>query len=44
MLNKFLLSGNKFISETHLSQPGFAYSASEPFSKSKERIQKFKEI
>ena len=29
--------------ETHLKQPGFTYSASGPFTKNKERIQKFKE-
>ena len=28
----------------HLKQPGFTYSASGPFTKSKERIKKFKEI
>ena len=27
----------------HLKQPGFTYSAFGPFTKSKERIQKFKE-
>ena len=27
----------------HLKQPGFAYSACEPFTKNKERIQKFKD-
>ena len=27
----------------HLIQPGFTYSASRPFTKNKERIQKFKE-
>ena len=27
----------------HLRQPGFTYSACEPFTKNKERIQKFKE-
>ena len=27
----------------HLRQPGFTYSASGPFTKSKEKIQKFKE-
>ena len=27
----------------HLNQPGFTYSACEPFTKNKERIQKFKE-
>ena len=29
--------------EMHLEQPGFTYSASGPFTKNKERIQKFKE-
>ena len=29
--------------EMHLRQPGFTYSACKPFSKNKERIQKFKE-
>ena len=29
--------------EMYLNQPGFAYSACGPFTKSKERIQKFKE-
>ena len=31
------------MSEMHLKQPGFAYSAYGPFTKSKEIIQKFKE-
>ena len=29
--------------EMHLRQPGFTYSACRPFTKNKERIQKFKE-
>ena len=29
--------------EMHLRQPGFAYSACEPFTKNKKRIKKFKE-
>ena len=29
--------------EMHLRQPGFTYSACEPFTKNKEKIQKFKE-
>ena len=41
--NKFLLAGDKFIPEMHLKQPGFTYGACEPFTKNKERIQKFKE-
>ena len=29
--------------EMHLRQPGFAYSACGPFTKNRERVQKFKE-
>ena len=43
IINKFLLVGDKFIPEIHLRQLGFVYSACGPFTKSKERIQKFKE-
>ena len=43
MVNTFLLAGDKCMPEMHLKQPGFTYSACEPFNKSKERIQKFKE-
>ena len=43
IVNKFLLIGDKFMPEMHLRQPGFAYSACEPFTKNKERTQKFKE-
>ena len=43
IVNKFLSAGNKFMPEMHLKQPGFTYSASGPFTKNKERIQKFKE-
>ena len=42
-VNKFLLAGVKFIPEMHLRQPGFICSACRPFTKSKEKIQKFKE-
>ena len=42
IVNKFLLAGDNFISEMHLKQPGFTYSACGPFTKNKERIQKFK--
>ena len=41
--NKFLLAGYKCMLEMHLRQPGFTYSASGPFTKNKERKQKFKE-
>ena len=43
IVNNFLLAGNNFMPETHLRQPGFTYSFCGPFTKSKERIQKFKE-
>ena len=42
-VNKFLLEGDKFMPEIHLKQLGFTYSACGPFTKNKERIQKFKE-
>ena len=43
IINKFLLSGDKFMPEMHLRQPQFTYSACGPFAKDKKRIQKFKE-
>ena len=42
IISKFLLAGDKFMPEMHLKQPGFTYSACGPFTKNKERIQKFK--
>ena len=44
LVNKFLLAGDKFMPEMHLKQPRFTYSACSPFTKNKERIEKFKEI
>ena len=41
IVNKFLLAGDKFMPEMHLRQPGFTYSACVPFTKHKQRIQKF---
>ena len=41
IVNKFLLAGNKFMPQMHLKQPSFTYSACGPFTKSKERIEKF---
>ena len=41
-INKIVLTGNKFIPELHLKQPGFSYSACGPFAKRREIIQKFK--
>ena len=43
IINKFLLVGDKFMPEMHLRQPGFSYSACGPFTKTKKRIQKFKQ-
>ena len=43
IVNKFLLAGDNFMPEMRLKQPGFTYSAFGPFTKNKERIQKFKE-
>ena len=36
------MTGDKFMPELHLKQPGFTYSACGPFTKH-ERIQKFRE-
>ena len=43
IINKFLLTGDKFMPEMHLRQSVFTYSACAPFTKNKERIKKFKE-
>ena len=42
ILNKFLLARDKFMSEMHLRQPGFTYSACGPITKNKEQIRNFK--
>ena len=41
IVNKFLLVGDKFMPEIHLIQPGFTYSVCGPFTKNKEKIEKF---
>ena len=41
IINTFLLAGDKFMPEMRLRQPGFTYSACGPFTKHKERINKF---
>ena len=43
IINKFFLTGDRFMPEMHLKQPEFTYSACGPFTKHKERIKKFKE-
>ena len=40
-VNKFLFVGDKFIPKMYLKQPRFTYSACGPFTKNKERIEKF---
>ena len=39
--NSFLLAGDRFIPDMHLKQPGFTFSACGPFTKNKERTEKF---
>ena len=36
IVNKFLLTSDKFMLEMHLKQPGFNYSACSPFTRNKE--------
>ena len=43
IINKFLLTGDKFIPELYLKQPRFTYIACGPFTKHRERIEKFRE-
>ena len=43
IVKKNLLTGDKFIPEMHLKQPGFTYTACGPFTKNQESIQKFKQ-
>ena len=42
IVNKFLLTGDKFMPQLHLKQPRFTYSACGSFNKNSERIQKFR--
>ena len=41
IVNKFLLAGDKLMSEMDLKQPRYTYSACGTFTKNKQRIQKF---
>ena len=41
IVNNFLLAGDYFTPKMHLKQPGFTYRAWRPFTKNKERIEKF---
>ena len=40
-VNKFLLVGDKSMPEMHLKQPAFTYSTCGPFTKNKDRVEKF---
>ena len=39
IINKVLLTGDKFMPKMYLRQPGFTYSACGPFMKNKERTE-----
>ena len=39
IINKFLLTGGKFMTRLHSKQTEFTYSSSGPFTKHRERIQ-----
>ena len=41
IMSQFLVVGDKFMPEMHLKQPGFTYIACGPFTKNKERYEKF---
>ena len=41
IVNKCLLAGDKLMPEMHLKLPGFTYSSCRPFTRNKQRIQKF---
>ena len=41
IVKKFLQAGDKFMPQMHLKQPGFTYSTCGPFTKNKERTEKF---
>ena len=43
IINKLLLGGDECMPEMHLRQPGCTYSVCGPFTKSKKRMQKFKQ-
>ena len=41
IINKFLLAGDKLMPQIHLRQLASTYSACGPFTKNKEKIEKF---
>ena len=40
IVNKFLLAGDKFMTQMHLRKPGFTYSACGPFTKKQRKNKK----
>ena len=44
IINKFLLAGDKFMSEMHLRQPQFTYSVCGPFTKHKKEFKSLKKL
>ena len=44
IINKFLLAGDKFMSEMHLRQTQFTYSAYGPFTKHKQKFKSLKKL
>ena len=42
IIKEFLLAEDKIMLDLHLKQPGFTYSACEPFTKHRQRIQKYR--
>ena len=42
IVNKFLLAGDKFMSEIHLRQHGFTYNACRPLKKTKKEHKNLK--
>ena len=44
IVNKFLLTGSKFLPKMHLKQPKFTHSDCGPFTENKKRIEKFMQI
>ena len=43
IVNTILLVGDQFMPEMHLKQPGFTYRTCGPFTKNKQRIEKFRQ-
>ena len=41
IVNKFSLARDNFMLEMHLKQSGFTYSACDPFTRNKDRIENF---